>query len=110
MREVLPAASTWCVTLNDRPGGGESNAHKLATRFHSGYDSAFMIYDLPEVKGALKPLPLAALGTVIALMIAIEITIFGRYGQLRANTDKVSRSQETILATEDILTDNSAVT
>jgi hypothetical protein len=110
VREVLPAASTWCATLNDRPVGGESSAHKLATCFHSGYDSAFMIYDLPKVKAALKPLPLAGLGTVIALVIAIEITIFDRYSQFRANTDKASQSQETFLATEDILTDNSAVT
>ncbi len=62
-----------------------------------------MIYDLPKVKGTLKPLTLAALGAVIALVVAIEIMIFVGYHQLRTNTDKVSASQETVLAIEGVL-------
>jgi len=61
-----------------------------------------MIYYLPEVKSVLKPLLLAALGSLIAPAIAIEIMVFHGHSQLRANTDKVSQSQETIFATEDI--------
>jgi hypothetical protein len=102
VRHLLIVASTWCATLNGEPVGGESSAHKPTTRVHCGYESAFMIYDLPQVKSPFKSWPLAALGSVIALVIAIEITIVHGYSQPSANTDKVSQSQETIFATEDI--------
>jgi signal transduction histidine kinase len=68
-----------------------------------GCDDVLMIYDLPKVKGTLKPLPLAALDAVIALIVAIEIMIFDGYHQLRANTNEVSESQETVLAIEGVL-------
>jgi hypothetical protein len=93
VRHALIVASTWCAILNGEPVGGASSAHKLTTRVHSGYESAFMIYYLPEVKSVLKPLLLATLGSLIAPAIAIEIMVFHGHSQLRANTDKVSHSQ-----------------
>ena len=62
-----------------------------------------MIYDVPVAKGTLKQLPLVALGLVIALVVSIEIMIFDGYRQLRANTDEMRRSQEIVLATENVL-------
>jgi CHASE3 domain sensor protein len=62
-----------------------------------------MIYDLPKGRSTLKPLSFAALGAVIALVVAIEIMIFDGYHQFRTNTDEVSRSQDTVLAFEGVL-------
>lgn len=62
-----------------------------------------MIYDTPNARGKLRPLPLIALGVVIALVVAIEVMIFDGYHQLRANTEEVSRSQEMIVATQEVL-------
>lgn len=67
-----------------------------------GCDGVLVIYDLPKVKGTLKPLPRAALDAVIAQVVAIEIMFFDGYHQLRANTNEVSESQETVLAIEGV--------
>jgi hypothetical protein len=62
-----------------------------------------MIEDFPGVKNAPEPLPLAAPGTVVALMIAIPFVILEGYSLLCRSPDKISPSQETALAIEDML-------
>ncbi|HVY04415.1 MAG TPA: ATP-binding protein [Burkholderiales bacterium] len=62
-----------------------------------------MIYELPTARGTLKPLQILALSVVVGLVIAIEVVIFNGYRQLHASTEEVAKSQETILATQNVL-------
>jgi hypothetical protein len=65
--------------------------------------AAAMIEDLPGVIDAPEPLLLADPGTAVALMIAIRFVILEGYSLLWRNIDKGIPSQETALATEDML-------
>ena len=99
VRRALRHASTWCTTFSRIDSSAENEVHtSKRPASNPGCDGAFMIYDLTEVKGSLKPLPIAALDTVMTLVIATEIMIFDGYRQLGANTGDVSESREPIPA------------